>query len=81
MSTLDTYTQMQTIARIVSMIPLEDVQAVVTELGFIDAAMPIVDPTRYRQIMPTKPDHDRFARAFLRFRQELESFRPEELPE
>lgn len=81
MNTLDTYTHMQTIARLVALIPLADVKAVVNELSFIDAAMPIIDPTRYREIMPTKPDHDRFARAFLRFRQELESFRLEEPPE
>ena len=75
------YAQMRALAGLLLSIPLADVQAVVQELSLIDAAMPIFDPTRYREIMPTKPDHDRFARAFLRFRQELESFRPEELPE
>lgn len=73
--TLGTYEQMQMIARLAAMIPLVNVQAVVTELDLIDAAMPIVDPTRYREIMDTKPGHDRFARAFLRFRKELEDIK------
>lgn len=69
--TLGNYEQMQAVARIAALIPLDDVQAVVRELDLIDAAMPIMDPTRYREIMGTKGGHDQFARAFLRFRQEL----------
>lgn len=62
---------MRSLASLILHIPLADVQSVVDEMRLIDAAMPIIDPTGYREIMPTKPDHDRFARAFLRFRKEL----------
>lgn len=69
------YNLMIAFARPLTLITVEQVQAVVDELGFIDAAMPIVDPTRYRAILKTKPAHDRFAHAFLRFRRELEALK------
>lgn len=73
--TLAIYTLMQSLARPLMILTVEQVQAVVTEMSFIDATMPIIDPTGYRAIMPTKDGHERFARAFLRFRQELEALK------
>lgn len=63
---------MRSLASLILHIPLADVQSVVDEMRLIDAAMPIIDPTGYRNIMRTKPGHDKFAHAFLRFRRELE---------
>lgn len=68
----EVYAQMRALAGLLLHIPVADVEAVVNELRFVDAAMPIVDPTGYRNIMRTKPGHDKLAHAFLRFRRELE---------
>ncbi|HNP70388.1 MAG TPA: hypothetical protein PKK15_04745 [Kouleothrix sp.] len=72
LETSEIYAQMQALVSLVLHIPVADVQAVVDELSLIDAAMPLLDPTGYRRIMDTKPAHDRFARAFLRFRKEID---------
>lgn len=75
LATDEIYAQMRAIASLMTNIPVADVRAVVEELGFIDAAMPLIDPTGYRKIMGTKPGHDRFARAFLVFRLVLEELK------
>ena len=53
-------------------VSVEDVRRVVVELEHTASAMPILDPTAWREIAGNYEGHERLARAFLVFRQELE---------
>lgn len=59
-------------ARMALLIPLDDARALVEEIERTDTLMPLLDPTGYRAIMDTLPQHRAVAKAFLTFRQELE---------
>lgn len=64
----ETYEQILAVARIAACLDLDRCQAVVAEFGRMHALMPIVDPTGYRRLRATMPDHERLANAFLTFR-------------
>lgn len=59
-------------ARMAMLIPVDDARALVQEIERTDTLMPLLDPTGYRAIMDTLPQHRKLAQAFLAFRQELE---------
>lgn len=65
------YTQIQTFARLCVLVSVADAQAVVEEMERTDAFLPFVDPTAWIKLSKTAPGHQRLARAFLAFRQEL----------
>lgn len=73
-----TKSQIDTVCQIALMIPVADAEAVLNEMGRMDALMPIVDPTGYRKIMRNVPGHEDEVRAFLTFRRELERIAPKE---
>lgn len=59
-------------ARMALLVPVEDARALVQEIERTDTLMPLLDPTGYRAIMDTLPQHRKLAKAFLAFREELE---------
>jgi len=65
-----------TIARSIS---VEEAQVVVNEIARTETLTPILDPTWFRANMTNLDHHQRVARAFLAFRQEVESVLQEEL--
>lgn len=58
-------------AHMALLVPLEDARALVQEIDRTDTLMPLLDPTGYRAIMDTLPQHRMVAKAFLAFREEL----------
>ena len=60
-------------ALVASAIPVADVQSLVNAYNHIEAFGPILDPTAWIGVHKTMPDHVRLAKAYLKFRQELES--------
>ena len=66
-STPETLATIQMIARLTLAVSPADLGAVESELSHIHAVMPILDPTRYRDIMPTMGGHEDLVRAFARF--------------
>jgi hypothetical protein len=68
---INTYGAIQIVARLALNIPLDEAQAVVNEMEHTDAVMPLIDPSGWLRIRATAPQHQRLARAFLAFRQEL----------
>lgn len=73
-----TYDQMQTIARLTTMVDLSAARAVLESMHFADSVLPMIDPTGWMQLRKTAPAHQRFAQAFVNFRTVLEEFRPDE---
>lgn len=70
-----TYETIQVVARLAALVEVHEAQAVVEAIALTDSAMPILDPAGWMQIRHTAPGHNRLARAFLAFRQELEQLR------
>jgi hypothetical protein len=74
----ETYEQMQTVARLVSMVDLAAARAVLASMHYMDSVMPITDPTGWMKLRKNAAAHQQFAQAFVNFRTVLEEFRPEE---
>jgi hypothetical protein len=70
--TEDTFVQIQTIARLVRNIPLEDVDALVAEFQRMESIMPILDPTGWMRIANNVSGHQELVLAFVRFRRTVE---------
>lgn len=69
--TPETLAAIQFIARLTLGVPAADLRAVQDELSLVHAAMPILDPTRYRDILPTMGGHEELVAAFARFHREV----------
>lgn len=76
---LDTAMLIHAYAGVAGQIPLGDAEALVTGVDHMDAVLPIIDPTAYRDLLINRdsPLNRRLYRAFLAFRREVEAIRGE----
>jgi len=67
------------LARMALQVPVEDVSNYVDNLDRIESFAPIFEPSDYMAIRGTLPGHMALAKAFLRFRQEVEKLKDGEV--
>lgn len=76
-----TATQMMTkelieaLARMAIQVPVEDARDYVNHLDRVDAFASIFEPSDYMAVRDTLPGHTALAKAFLRFREEVEKLK------
>jgi len=68
----ETLIHIQTFARLIRNISIEDVQALATEIDLIEATLPMLDPTAWMRIANTEGGHKELVQAFLKFRRTVE---------
>lgn len=68
----ETLIQIQTMARLIRNISIEDAQALAAEIDHIEAVLPMLDPTAWMRIANTEGGHRELVQAFLTFRRTVE---------
>ncbi len=70
---IETKEQVDLLCKLSLGVPLAEAELLVREIEQTQAFLPFTDPTAYRAIARTLPNHLRIARAFLTFRKELDT--------
>ena len=66
-----TMQMMQNVARMLLLIPQEDIDAVLREINHTDAVMPLLDPTGWMRIADNIPSHRKVYQALSIARREI----------
>jgi len=66
------YDMIKQVAQMAMLITPEQSQAIAREIDFMDALMPITDPTGYKKLLETAQGHRDLIAAFVHFRSQLE---------
>lgn len=67
--------QAEMVARMFTLVPIEDLQSLVNKIGQFEAFAPLLDPGAYMQVRKTYQSHQDFLRAALAFRLALEKLK------